>query len=135
MKRTLLFTVVLFVTSIGQAFAYDDICTLAGPAVNYTSVQVDDFSVKNITHRSFQGSGKVRDVRGGVMTSKFTVVVDCGNDVLVDVPTNSPRATSNLQIGDSISFSGLAVGAARRRYINTHAWYLQVSFNDASSVW
>lgn len=125
----------LVLTCGGAAHASDDICTAAGAFVRSTTAQVDDFADRRVVQRSFQGSGQVKDVKGGGLGSKFTVIVDCGNDVLAEVPTSSSRASNNLQVGDSVSFSGVANGVYRRRYVNTHTYYLIVSFNDNSSVW
>ena len=133
MKLALILLLVL--TCAGQAHAYDDICTAAGALVRGTAAQIDQFVDKRVVQRSFQGSGQVKDVKGGGLASKFTVIVDCANDVLAEVPTSSSRASNNLQIGESISFSGVANGVYRRRYVNTHTYYLIVSFNDNSSVW
>jgi hypothetical protein len=133
MKRTL-FTLLFAMTCAGQTLAADNICSMAGPVVNSTTVQVDTFSDKN-NQRTFEGSGKIRDVKSGRLTSKITVVVDCGNDVMVEVPTSSPRVSSSAQIGEPITFSGRLTSVTRKRYVDSHAWYLMVSLDDNSSVW
>lgn len=133
MKRTLI-TLLFALTCTGQALAWDNICSVAGPAVNYTTIQVDNFADK-YTQRSFEGAGVIRDVKSGGLASKFTIIIDCGNNVLIEVPTSSPRASSGLQIGESISFSGKLNSLRRKRYVNTHDWYLLVGLNDNSSIW
>lgn len=133
---TRIFTAIIVLFSLmGQAYAWDDLCATVGPAVKYTTAKLDEFSDKRIVQKGFQGSGRVKDVRSGGLASKFTVIVDCGNDVFAEVPTSSQRASQNLQIGEPISFSGTANGVYRKRYVNTHSYYLQISFNDNSSVW
>jgi hypothetical protein len=127
--------VLMFVlTCTGQAFAWDNICSVAGPLVNATSVQVDAFADKNM-QRSFEGTGKTWDVKSGGAASKVTVVVRCGNNVWVEIPTSSPRATINLQKGESINFSGKLYSVRQKRYPSSGAVYLMVGFEDNASVW
>lgn len=133
MQRTL-FILLFAIICSGHAFAADNICSVAGPFVNSTSIQIDGFADKNAL-RTFDGSGSIRDVRSGGLASKFTFIVDCGNNVLVEVPTSSPQALNGAKIGDSISFSGKFNGMSRRRYVNTHTWYLMVSLADNASVY
>lgn len=133
MKRSCI-TLLIALACAGQALAADNICGSAGALVNDTTVQLDKFAEKNDL-RTFDGSGTVRDVKGGGLASKFAVVVDCGNNVLVEVPTSSPRASSGLKRGDSVTFSGKLTGLKRRRYVDTHKWYLMVSLQDNSSVY
>lgn len=125
----------LVLSLAGPAMAWDNICEIVAPLVNGTTAQLDELLDKRLLHRSFQGAGKVRDVKGGGISSKYTVVVDCGNDVLAEIPTSAPRASSNLKVGESVNFSGMLTGLYRRRYVNTHGYYLLTSFNDNSSVW
>ena len=129
-----LFILLFVLTFSGQALAWDNICSVAGPIVNYTTAQVDEFGEKN-SQRSFEGSGKIWDVKSGGGASKVTIIIDCGNHVWVEVPTSSPRTSNNLRIGEYINFSGKLNGVRHRRYANNRAWYLRVSFNDNSSVW
>jgi hypothetical protein len=133
MKRALI-TLLSILSLTGQALAWDDICSVAGPIVNSTTVQVDSFADKN-SQRTFEGSGKIKDVKNGGLASKVSVIIDCGNDVLLEVPSSSPKTTSGLQIGETINFSGKLNGVSRRRYVNTHTSYLLINFNDYSTVW
>jgi hypothetical protein len=133
MKRTL-FILLFALTCSEQAIAADNICSAAGPIVNSTTAQVDKFADK-YTQRTFDGSGKIRDVKSGGLSSKTTIVVDCGNNVIVEVPTSSPRASNSPQIGEPISFSGKLNSVSRKRYVDSHAWYLMVGLDDNSSVW
>lgn len=133
MKR-FVFIPLFAITCTGHAIAADNLCSAAGPLVNGTTAQVDKFADKN-TQRTFDGSGRIRDVKSGGLASKSTVVVDCGNNVIVEVPTSSPRAANNPQIGEAISFSGKLNSVVRRRYVDSHGWYLMVGLDDNSSVW
>ncbi len=133
--KCLLGILILTLMCVGNLHAADDICAAAGSYVRSTASQIDAFADRRVNQRSFEGSGRVKDVKSGGLASKYTVIVDCGNNVLAEVPTSSSRASDNLQIGESVSFSGTANGIYRRRYVNTHSYYLLVSFNDNSSVW
>lgn len=124
----------LVMLSFTPALAREEICSAAGPFVNATTITFDTFTSR-IVQKSVQGSGRVKDVKSGGIASKLTVIVDCGNDVLVEVPTSSQRAQQNLQMGENVSFSGTANGIYRRRYVNTHTYYLLVTLNDNSSLW
>jgi hypothetical protein len=135
MKKGLVIVLFVLIGS-GSAQAWDDICSVAAQAKNFTSLQLSEFSDKKVLHRNFQGAGRVRDVwNGGGMSSKYTVQVDCGNGVLVKLPTSAPRVSENLKRGESISFSGMVTGIYQQRYADTHREYLLVSFNDESKVW
>jgi hypothetical protein len=133
MKRFVIIQLVALAFT-GHAFAADNLCSAAGQLVNSTTSQIDKFADKN-TQRTFDGSGRIRDVKSGGLASKATVVIDCGNNVIVEVPTSSPRAANNPQIGESISFSGKLNSVSRRRYVDSHGWYLMVGLDDNSSVW
>jgi len=128
-------SLLLILTCGGPAYSFDDICAAAIPFVASTTIQIDEFSEKRVVQRTFQGSGRVRDVRSGGLASKYSVLVDCGKNVLIEVPTSSPRASTNLQIGESINFSGTANGVYRRWYADRRTTYLLVTFNDNSSIW
>src|SRR6185369_564060 len=79
----------------GPAQAFEDICTTVTPYVRSTSALLDDFAEKRVVQRNFQGTGRVKDVRSGGIASKYTVIVDCGKNVLIEVPTSSPRVSTN----------------------------------------
>jgi hypothetical protein len=135
MKKGLAILLFVLIGS-GSAQAWDDICSVASGALNLTSLQLSDFSDRKVLHRNFQGSGKIRDVwSGGGMTSRYTVKVDCGNDVIVKLPTSSPRVSENLKRGDSVSFSGMVTGIYQERYNDTHREFILVSFNDNAKIW
>jgi hypothetical protein len=133
MKYTLI--ILLILIWAGPARSFDDICATTSPFVRSTSAQLDEFAEKHVVQRNFEGAGRVRDVKTGRIASKYTVIVDCGKNVLVEIPTSSPRVSTNLQIGEYINFSGMANGVYRRRYAETRINYLLVKFNDNSLIW
>jgi hypothetical protein len=132
MKRILLILLLTFACT-SQAFAWDNLCSNAGPFVNAPTTKIADFASNN-TMRNYEGSGRVRDILNGTLTSKFRVIVDCGNNVLVTVPTSSSRASNDLKIGDSVSFSGPLTGVDRKRYADNQKWFLMAYLNDDSTV-
>ncbi|GEM_PF-5749550 len=131
-----LFWVTLLATFISaESYAWDNICNVAGSYVRGTTAQINELAERTLANRTVEGSGRVRDVKSGGLASKFTAIVDCGNDVIVEVPTNSSNVSQNLQVGSPVSFSGIFNGISRKRYVNTHEHYLHVYLNDYSSVW
>lgn len=125
----------LYLTFSVPAYAYDDICAVASPLMRSTTTQIEEFSSKHVAQHTFEGSGRVRDVRRGVMGLGYTVYVDCGKSVLVEVPSSSPRASVNLKNGESVSFSGTASGMYRKLSSDRRSTYLLVVLNVNSSVW
>jgi len=132
MKHILL-TVLLVFAFTNQTFAWDNLCSNAGPYVNATTTKIADFASNNAM-RNYEGSGRVRDILSGSLTSTYRVVIDCGNNVLISVPTSSSRASSNLKIGDTVSFSGPLTGIDRKRYVDNQKWFLMAYLNDDSTV-
>ena len=134
--KKLLITALLIASATGQAQAWDDICSTAAQGKNLTSLQLSEYTDRKLLHRNFQGSGKVKDVwSGGGMTSKYTVQVDCGNDVIVKLPTNAPKASTNLKRGEYVSFSGMVTGVYQENYSDTRREFILVNFNDNAKVW
>lgn len=133
MKYALIILVIL--SWAGPALSFDDICATASSFVRSTSAQLEEFAQKRVAQRNFEGTGRVKDVKSGGIASKYTVIVDCGKNILAEIPTSSPRVSTNLQIGEYINFSGMANGVYRRRYAETRINYLLVKFNDNSLIW
>ncbi len=134
MKQIVMAVLLILLSSI-EAFSWDNICNVAGSYVRGTTTQINELSERTLANRQVEGSGKVRDVKSGGLASKFSVIVDCGNDVIVDVPTNAANSAQNLHVGDTINFSGVFNGITRRRYVNNHEYYLYVYLSDYSKVW
>ncbi len=78
------YILLLSLTFSVPAYAYDDICAVASPFMRSTTTQIEEFSSKHVAQHTFEGSGRVRDVRRGVMGLGYTVYVDCGKSVLVE---------------------------------------------------
>lgn len=128
------FAVVLVFSLMAFPVFAEDICRLGEKAHSMTSAQIADFSSSSIAGRFFDGSGYVKDVRTGRGVSKYSVVVDCGNDVLVYVPTNSDKAAGDLKVGANVSFSGKAENIAKRHYQNASRAYVSVVLADGASL-
>jgi len=110
-----------------------DLCSSAAYLVNSTTNRVSEYSSRNAMN-FFTGSGAVKDVNQGSLSSAQTVIVDCGNHVLVAVPTNNSGRAANLKPGDAVRFSGALTGIEKRRYINSYRSYIFAYLNDDSAI-
>ena len=72
MKRLVSLLVIgLLLNSAAPAFCLDDICTVAHAALSMTSVQMNEFFDDNIKGWTFEGAGRIYDVRARVRPSNF----------------------------------------------------------------
>lgn len=110
-----------------SAFAWDNICDLAKETPYMTSVKLNEFFKKEMEDRLFDGKGFVRDVRA--FGSGWVVVVDCGNDVLVNVVTSS-SSVKDLKTGQEVNFSGRCKYSFRRFYRDTKRTYQLFELQD-----
>jgi hypothetical protein len=120
-KRVFLSSFALLLFSVTSAFAWGDLCEDAKGTPLMTKVASEEFFKDNLQGNSYSGKGKVRDVRsyGG---NEYFVVVDCLNDVWINVVTSSSSA-KDLKIGEEVRFSGKCAHTFRRTYRDTHMTY------------
>lgn len=120
MRRTFLIFLGIFLFSAASAFAWGNICEDAKDTPYLTKVQMDEFFKDSLRGNSYSGTGRVRDVRP--YGNEYYVVVDCGNDVIVNVITSS-SSVKDLKVGQEVSFSGRCAHTFRRVYRNTKNVY------------
>jgi len=110
--RTVLF---LLCTIAGPAWGAD-ICTTASRAATMTAKQMDNFNEDQIRGNSFSGSGTIKRFTYNDVDKDeaYTVIVDCGNKVLVTLYADEMFGKSNtIETGATISFSGKATKLKR----------------------
>jgi len=121
MKKTFLIFIVLSLFSTTSVFAWGNICEDAKETPYMTAVQLEKFFKDELRGNSYSGKGVVRDVRP-YGSSEYVVVVDCLNDVLINVVVSSSSA-KDLKIGDNVQFSGRCAHTFRRAYRDTQKTY------------
>ena len=113
--KILLWSLVMFCFSTLPVMAAD-ICTTASRAATMTAEQMDNFNEDHVRGNSFSGSGTIRRFTYNDVDKDqaYTVVVDCGNKVLVTLYADEMFGKSNtIEKGASISFSGKATKLKR----------------------
>lgn len=121
MKKAAFLIFVVFLFSASSVFAWGDLCEDASKTPYMTLVELDKFFMDELLGKSFTGKGIVRDVRP-YTSSEYTVVVDCLNDILVNVVWSSSWA-KDLKVGDEVRFSGRCAHSFRRAYRDTQKTY------------
>ena len=114
-SRILPFVLLLLCIFSVPAFG-SDICTSASRAVTMSAEQMDNFNEDHIRGNSFSGTGSIvrfnyNDVD---KDQAYTIVVDCGNKVLLTLYADEMFGKSNtIEKGESISFYGKATKLKR----------------------
>jgi hypothetical protein len=96
-----------------------------------THVQATAVYASELANRRMQGSGHVRNVGFGAGSSEYVVVVDCGNDVLLQIRSVS-AGLRDLKIGARVSFSGTITGWRRESYRNASRAYVMIFLEEAA---
>ena len=106
--------VFLFLFHVSLVFAWPDLCQEAKETPHMTDVRFEKFFEDEMKGKTYSGKGVVRNVRSN-SPSEYVVIVDCLNDVVVNVIVPSPSA-KDLKVGDRIEFSGECALGFRRAF-------------------
>ena len=89
MKKLTLLLFILILLPCSNAIAYEDICQAAQLCLKQTSIERDKYFDSYLRNRRVEGSGIVRNVSERHKSTEYSVIVDCGNDVILELISQS----------------------------------------------
>lgn len=116
MTRTILALLVATVLPcVPPASAWDNLCEVARDAPNMATEKLDELFKEKMRSYQFEGKGVIRNI--DVTSSKWEILVDCGNRVLVNVNASYSREPDlqKLKVGQPVRFSGICHEYYRKR--------------------
>jgi hypothetical protein len=121
MKVMVCAAVLIAVLTASQGLA-SDICSLGKETLLLPDAGREKFYKNKIEGRILEGKGSVVNAWQRGPGKNYTVSIDCGNDVVINVTTSADA--KNLKVGQQVDFKGTCVSYGSRRYIYSKKTYM-----------
>jgi hypothetical protein len=129
MKIMVCAAVLISVLTASQGFA-SDVCSLGKEILLLQDAGREKFYKNKIEGRVLEGKGSVVNAWQRGSGKNYTVSIDCGNDVVINVETSAD--TENLKVGQQVDFKGICVSYGSRRYIYSKKTYMVIGMERGS---
>jgi hypothetical protein len=115
----------------GSAWAWPDLCETAKDTPALTSAALNEFYREKMAGQKFEGRAQVRDVRQ-ITQTLFDFLLDCGNDVLVEVTASPIHEAQFLRIkrGEWVRFVGSPKDFVQKHYQDAPRMYVVIVLGD-----
>jgi hypothetical protein len=104
---------------VPHASAWDNLCEIAKDAPYMATDKLDEFFKEKMRSYQFEGKGVIRNI--AVTSSRWEILVDCGNRVLVNVNASYSRESDlqKLKVGQPVRFTGICHTYNKKRSMSS----------------
>lgn len=114
------------------SFAFTDLCISGNNILSKTSAQANEYFQRNLLDRRVEGEGVIDDVEESSNNECF-IFVKCENDVFAKIAASYEGSIRELEVGQSISFTGECTHFEKTSYQNSSEKYVIFTIDKPSS--